>query len=120
MIRHDVLLISPYTSATARPTCEYHMYINDFYLDKHCAIPISNKIQAMANNLTSEDLCKAIQENDSNKVHSILAKQQDSDVSMCIDAQNSEGWTALMFAAKHNDIETAQDLIKRRLDMKCI
>ena len=73
----------------------------------------------MANNITSEDLCKAIQENNSNKVHSILA-EQDSDVSMCIDGQNSEGWSALMFAAKHNDVETAQDLIKRRLDMKCV
>ena len=71
-------------------------------------------------NHTSEDLCKAIEENDSNKVYSILAKQQNGGESICIDAQNSEGWSALMFAAKHNDVETSQDLIKRRLDITCI
>jgi ankyrin repeat protein len=71
----------------------------------------------MTNNMATQDLCEAIQENDLSKVRSILAIQ-DGDPSNCIDEQNSsDGWSALMFAAKHNDVETAQDLIKRRLDV---
>ena len=67
----------------------------------------------MTSNTTIQDLCKAIQEHDSSKVRSILATQ-DSDPSICIDKQNSDGWSALMFAAKYNDVLTAQGLIKRR------
>jgi ankyrin repeat protein len=70
----------------------------------------------MSKNITSQVLCKAIQENDLSKVRSILAIQ-DVDCSSCVDEQNSDGWSALMFAAKHNDVETAQDLIKRRLEV---
>jgi ankyrin repeat protein len=75
-------------------------------------ISISGEITEMTNN-TMQDLCKAIQEHDYSKVRSILAIPAD-DPSICIDEQNSEGWSALMFAAKYNDVETAQNLIKRK------
>ena len=67
----------------------------------------------MANNTTTQGLCKAIEEHDSSKVRSILATQG-NDPSIYIDKQNSDGWSALMFAAKYNDVLTAQGLIKRR------
>ena len=67
----------------------------------------------MTSNSKSEALCTAIQENDKSKIRSILAAN-DGETSSYIDEQNYEGWNALMFAAKHNNVETAQDLIKRK------
>ena len=67
----------------------------------------------MTDNAVSEDLSKAIQDNDLVKARTILGIQ-DGDHSCSIDVQDSDGWSALMFAVQQNDVEITQEIIKRR------
>lgn len=67
----------------------------------------------MDKNDVSIDLSRSIQEDNIEQVRYILHKQHDN-VSRCINEMVIDGLTPLMLAAKHNNVEIAQILMRHR------
>lgn len=67
----------------------------------------------MDKNDVSIDLSRSIQEDNIEQVRYILHTQHDN-VSRCINEMVIDGLTPLMLAAKHNNVEIAQILMRHR------
>lgn len=63
----------------------------------------------MSTNTITNELLECIRDSNYKKISSLLANRD-----INLDEQDDHGWTALMMAAKKNDVDTIQTLLQKR------